>query len=67
MLRVISPLITPLVSIIGLTFVGTKILIGGFLFSAEEKQRWRMMYKVAGEKKYSPATLSLMNKGQFFI
>lgn len=44
MLRVISPLITPLVSIIGLTFVGTKILIGGFLFSAEEKQKWRMMY-----------------------
>ena len=30
--------------IIGLTFVGTKILIGGFLFSAEEKQKWRMMY-----------------------
>jgi len=23
--------------------------------------------EVAGEKKYSPATLSLMNKGQFFI
>jgi hypothetical protein len=35
---------------------------------------WTVLYfnglkikKVAGEKKYSPAALSLMNKGQFFI
>ena len=35
---------------------------------------WTVLYfnglkikKVAGEKKYSPATLSLMNKDQFFI
>ena len=37
MLRVISPHITPLASIIGLTFVGKKILVRGFSISCGRK------------------------------
>jgi hypothetical protein len=48
MLRVITPLITPLASIIGLTFVGIKILVRGFSIfcgrktEMEDDEQWCM-------------------------